>query len=356
MGTWDLSQQDGSVAFTEQAQKLYFTRVYEGATAYRGQPVKTYLSIANPNGETIELALTLHRLAGGSNLTATRSIAAKGFLYESIAEIFGAGTEVAGGYVEVTVTEGDGAIGFELIEMENQDTVIGLNASFGNEAGEAYSAQLASLSVLYTSVNLVNTASQSRQLNLTGINADGTNLTSPVSVTLAPGEQYTRDAGEIFGSGTQGQTEFVGSLKVEADGSGIIGDVIFGESLTLDYAAALPLQTQPFSEAVFNQVANIPGVFFTGLAFYNPGSVAAAIEVQVVSADATLVGETTKVVEAGQRISPLVPELVPASEGQAGGYVLLKSDRPIIAQLIFGALRTNGTISLFSAVPPTVLE
>ena len=356
LGTWDLSQQDGSVAFEEQSKKLYFTRVYEGETGYRGQPVSTYLSIANPNGEEIELSLTLHRLAGGSSPTATRTIAAKGFLYESISEIFGAGTEVAGGYVEVTVTTGDGAIGFEMIQMENQDTVIGLNASFGNEASEAYSAQLASLSVLYTSVNLINTGSQSRQLTLTGINSDGTNLTTPVSVTLAPGEQYSRDAGEIFGNGTQAQSEFVGSLKVEADGAGVIGDVIFGESLQLDYAAALPLQTEPFTEAVFNQVANIPGVFFTGLAFYNPGSVAASIDLQVVSADGTLVGEVTKVVEAGQRISPLVPELVPASQGQAGGYVLLKSDKPIIAQLIFGALRPNGTISLFSAVPPTVLE
>jgi hypothetical protein len=179
---------------------------------------------------------------------------------------------------------------------------------------------------------------------------------SPVSLTLGPGEQYTQDAGEIFHSGVQEQSEFVGSLKVETDGKGVIGDVIFGESLQLDYAAALPLQTQAFSEAVFNQIANIPGVFFTGLAFYNPGSVAAAIELQVICADGTLVGEVTKVVEAGQRISPLVPELVPASEGQAGGYVLLESDRPIIAQLIFGALRSNGTISLFSAVPPTVLE
>jgi len=136
------------------------------------------------------------------------------------------------------------------------------------------------------------------------------------------------------------QSDFIGSLQVEVDGPGVIGDVIFGESLQLDYAAALPLRTRPFMEAVFDQVANVEG-FFTGLAFYNPGSAAAAIDLQVVSADGTLVGEATTTIEAGQRIAKLVPELVSASAGQAGAYVLLESDKPVIAQLIFGALRQN---------------
>ena len=85
---------------------------------------------------------------------------------------------------------------------------------------------------------------------------------------------------------------FVGSLKVEADGPGVAGDVVFGGSDNLDFAAALALQSQTFLEAVFSQVANVPG-FFTGLAFFNPGPGAAELVVEVYAADGTLVGSET---------------------------------------------------------------
>ena len=55
-----LMRLDGSVAFTGQAKKLYFTRVFEGATAYRAQPAQTFVSIANPNTDPIQLELKLH--------------------------------------------------------------------------------------------------------------------------------------------------------------------------------------------------------------------------------------------------------------------------------------------------------
>ncbi len=50
---------DGSVAFTEQSKLMYFTRVFEGVTSFRGQPASTLLSIANPNSEEITVRLTL---------------------------------------------------------------------------------------------------------------------------------------------------------------------------------------------------------------------------------------------------------------------------------------------------------
>ena len=53
------NQLDGSVAFTEQSKRLYFTRVYEGEGAFRGQSATTLLSIANPNDDPITLKLKL---------------------------------------------------------------------------------------------------------------------------------------------------------------------------------------------------------------------------------------------------------------------------------------------------------
>ncbi len=95
--------------------------------------------------------------------------------------------------------------------------------------------------------------------------------------------------------------------------------------------------------------------FFTRLALFNPGDQAAVVDVDVVSAIGELVGTAQIDLGAGQRTSKLIPELVPDSEGQAGGYVRIRSDQPLIGQQLFAAI-DGGGIRLFSAVPPTVAK
>ena len=63
-------------------------------------------------------------------------------------------------------------------------------------------------------------------------------------------------------------------------------------------------------------------------------------------------GQSQQFLAAGHRLSKLVPELVPDSDGQAGGYIVVRSTAPLIAQQLFGALGPEG-IRLLSAVPPT---
>ena len=58
-GDFSSTQLDGAVAFTEQGRRLVFTRVFEGATAFRGRPATTVLSIANPNDDPIDLTFNL---------------------------------------------------------------------------------------------------------------------------------------------------------------------------------------------------------------------------------------------------------------------------------------------------------
>ena len=362
-GKLDLSQLDGSVAISRTSKEFYFTRVFEGAAAYRDQPATTFLSIANPGTEEIELELTLHPSAdemspAGGPATITRTLPAKGFLHESVEDLFGPGVEVSGGWVEGKVTRGGGVVGFELIQLKNQSTVIGLNAVAETGGSESFSAQLATQpGVLFTNVNLINTSDEPRSLTLTAFAEDGTQLAQPAFRMLNPGGQLSEDAASLFvsqpGTGLQGTaTDFVGSLQVEADGPGVIGDGIFGDPTSFQFAAALPLQTKSFLEAVFSQVANIPG-FFTGLAFFAPEE-DADITIEVRAADGTLVGQSQQFLTAGHRLSKLVPELVPDSDGQAGGYIVIRSTAPLIAQQLFGALGPEG-IRLLSAVPPTVV-
>ncbi len=143
----------------------------------------------------------------------------------------------------------------------------------------------------------------------------------------------------------------IGSLIMSADGSGIIGDVIFGDPASMNFAASLPLQTQTFRQAIFSQVANANG-YFTGLALFNPSQQAATITVDVYSEKGTTTGRFTTQLNPKSRISRLLTEMVPESTGQMRGFVLLSSTQPLIAQQLFG---DTGMVFL-SAVPPTAIQ
>ena len=240
-----------------------------------------------------------------------------------------------------------GVVGFELIELIDLSTIIGLGASTGNQQTDLFSAQLASVPpAIFTNVKVVNTSSDGRALTLTPIAEDGNHLADPVQRFLGPGEFFEADAGDLFdfppGS--------IGSLKIEADGSGLIGDVVFGDP-TGGFAAALPLDTNPFTDAVFSQVANLTG-FFTGLALFNPGQIDATVTIEVFTADGELSGSGEIDLAAGHRLAQTVDQILPQTAGQAGGYIRVRSTQPIVAQQLFG----TSTLTLLSAVPPTVIQ
>ena len=379
-GTGTLSQLDGGVAVTQTSTHIAFTRVFDGSEAFRGQPVTTRVSILNPNVDPVTIELHYRPLPNGpssqGSSTITRTIEGRSFLDERAADLFGLnssggpiGDQLLGGVMAGEVTEGDGVVAFEVIQLTDQSTVLGLNAATGNSTNRAYSAQLASQpGLLFTSVNVVNLADAPRNVTLRAVQADGSDQGAPVAIVLNPGEQFTGDAGVLFGgaaAGSQpaGGESFVGSLIVETDGDGVVGDVIFGDSVDFAYAASLPLQTQPFNEALFNQVANVSG-FFTGLAFFYPGPDAggspqgpepdAEITIQVFRPGGELVGESIVTLAVGERISQLVEELVGEIE-LSGGYVRILSTQEIIGQMLFGVIGPGG-IQLFSAVPPTVVR
>lgn len=360
-GTLDLAQLDGGVPATNPAKSFVLRRVIEGPTAFRGRRAATRLSIFNPGQQSALLRLSFvpleldgSRPSGGPQVT--RSIAARSQLNASISDLFSGSSFL--GYLVGEVLEGPDVVAFEVIEFPDQQTTIGLNGFSEEAPSRSFSAQLASQPGFFTSVNLINTDSQTRRVRLTAILEDSSYLTEPVEIELRPGEQFTQDAGLLFsniGPAGGAKVSFVGSLEVEADGPGVIGDVIFGDDAQLRFAAALGLQTRPFREAIFNQVANLPN-FFTGLAFFFPKPLGdctspdAELTIQVYRNDGQLVEETTRTLGPGERSSLLVVELAPESAGQSGGYTLIRATQEIIAQMIFGALDEQG-IRLLSAVP-----
>ncbi len=355
-GSADLSQLDGGTAITEPLTRFLFTRVFEGATAFRGQNASTRLSVFNPQNSTVTLRLTYFPAPANPAppiRLITREIPVGSYLQGTFSELFETGA--SGGYILGEVTSGGGVVGFQLIQLPDRRTIVGLNAASTVGPGRSYSAQLASQDGLFTNLNLINSSPANRRVVLGAIAADGSPIGARQVRMMAPGAQISVDAGTLFGEGA----EFVGSLEVNADGDGVVGDVIFGDATDFRFAAALPLQSEAFTDAVFSQVANVPG-FFTGLALFYPGSPFGAacgedaeVTIEVFRADGTTSGSAVVALEAGHRISRLVPELAPASAGQAGGYIRVRSTQPLIAQMLFGALDNQG-IRLLSAVPPAV--
>jgi len=181
---------------------------------------------------------------------------------------------------------------------------------------------------------LVNTASVQRHITLHAIDEAGNPLVSPVVLDLPAMSAVERDAGQIFGFAAS--TLVVGSFRLESDGSGVLGDVVFGDPEKLVMAAALPLQHEPFRRVVFSQVANGMGLF-TGLALHVPGSQSATVSIKVYSAEGMKTGETELVMPGGSRQARLLTEFIPSTVGQIRGFVLIDSTQPLVAQELFAS-------------------
>jgi hypothetical protein len=355
---------DGSIAFSEQHKNLYFSRILEGTEAFRDQSTETLISLANPNPNAIKVQFTLFVPQSGfvfsledrqNNLYGvTKTIPGYGALIESISTLFDNVIQnldsdtLASAYLEARVTEGDGAVGFQLVRKTGGETVFGLNALPGNQNRLSFSAQLAHSDTFFTNLRLINVGDRDRSIKLSAVAENGELLASSINISLDSEESLSGDIHEIFDFAGE---DAVGSIRIEADGEGIIGDVVFGDPKNLKFAAAMPLQNQALTKAVFSQVANIAG-YFTGLAFYNPGIETASVTVTVFQNDGDISGKTTISLEPGQRLSRLLVELVPSTAGQDRGFIQIQSNQPLIAQQFFG----DSNLNLLSSVPPTLVE
>ena len=184
----------------------------------------------------------------GSNGEAeqTHIIPSKGFVTGDTEDLIGVNHGIINGYMEIEVTEGNGVIGFSRIEFPGVRTALGMNAVQITASKKFYSAQLAHGMNIVTNLRLVNTSSSTRSVTLSAIGDDGTPVADSVSVEIPSSQIYSADLGTLFGLESEGVIT-TGSLVVDADGNGIIGDIIFAEGDTLEYAMALPLQDRLFT-------------------------------------------------------------------------------------------------------------
>ena len=339
---------DGGAAFARQFQRFIFTRVLQGQQSFRNLPSSTHFSFANPNQESVRVRLQL----GAEERILT--IQPHGFLYTGLSDLFGV-EEATRGVVLGEVLEGPGLIGFQIIEVDGGKTIIGLNPAHDFAATRFYSAQVASAENLFTNLKLHNSALETRRLLLEVRRDSGELAAGPIQVILGPGEEIQEDIPVLFGSsgGPAGKGPadlLAGSLDILADGPGIVGDIVFGESSAV-FAAALPLQAELFSRAAFSQAASGLG-FFTGIALYNPGPLPTEARLTVFSPSGSGRGSILVSLGAGQRLARTLAELIPTVAGHVDGYIILESGQPVVAQQFFA----DQQLTFLSAVPGTPLD
>ena len=362
---------DGGVAETGRATHLVFSRVHQGEGAFPGGNgdllSTTHFYLANPNDGPLEAIVQLVGFDGVVRVQTPINLPASGFTERESDLLFGI-EQIDQCYVVVQFDE-PGGISFSLIQVG--DTLLGNPPNRASESQEAYSAQLAHGSVggvdLTTLVRVINLSDEARSVELTSVAENGALIQTLDPVQLQPGGAVEIEGAQVLGlsggaveieaaaPGLSGEISArVGSLIVSADGAGVVGDVVFGESGAFRFGAQLLLQHQGFNRALFGHVANstsevLQDQTFTGIALFNPNLEDALVEIAVAGSNGLPTGQVEFVLKAGERLSRVLPELVPESAGQVGGYVLVQSSLLLIGQELFG----NNQLDYLSAVPPT---
>ncbi len=344
-GAKDTQMLDGAEAQYRHARKLYFTRPLD-EKFFEGWDPDIQMCIVNPTDQEVRVICWLRgssRVFGQSH-----TIPARGFVTGNARELVPLHYDVTSAYMEIEVTEGPGVAGFSRIEFPGVRTALGMNAVEAHQAEKMYSAQLAHGAGIVTNLQLVNTYPALRNVKLTLIADDGSLLAA--AWVAMPGEKiYNANLGTLFGLDPEGGI-ITGSLIVESFGKGVIGDIIFADGDTLEYAMSLPLQTELFREAVFNHISNLETVF-TGFAFFNPGDETANVLIEAIGTDGSKVAEKTLILGPGERIARTLtdPDMWPEFPTQSGGYIKIQSDQPIAGQQLFG----DRSLRYMAAVPPT---
>ncbi|MFQ5740797.1 MAG: leucine-rich repeat domain-containing protein [Acidobacteriota bacterium] len=354
---------DGSIYLGPEAQARtsYFSRVY------RGQPPPgsvdpfglenahplTHLSLFNPHDEPVEVRLEAYfRESEELQLIATLEIPARGFLSRSAEQLIPS-SQFANNpnYIRTTVTSDAGLLGLAWVEFS--DSLIVLDASIFKGAEDLYSAQLVDDEVFSTSLNLINTGQQERQVRIIGTTHDRSRSVGPIEVTLSSGAEFEREVRDLFDLSSQPPDAhgFQGSLRVEVDGPGVVGDLVLIERTEGRFATAVQLQGEGFKRALFPHVTLSEGIF-TGVALLNPNELAAVVEFEVFASGAEPIDSAAITLQAGESRSQLLTEFLPAASGIRRGYLLIYSDQPLILQEIFGTQDLN----FLAAVPPVRLD
>ncbi len=161
-------------------------------------------------------------------------------------------------------------------------------------------------------------------------------VTESFTQTIQPNGAIRDPARNLFASLRTGAFQN-GWLRVTSTSSlPITGYVVFAET-TQGGVAAVPPQSEPQSNLLFNHIADLPP-WFTGLALLNPNPIKANIDIFAMTPGGSLIGTKSIVLGPGlktaQQLSELIPQTQTRTDGD-GGFVFVRSDQPLFGIELF---------------------
>jgi hypothetical protein len=333
---------DGAEAFTQGYRQLFFVDTMQNAETtseihlmnIKDFPISVDLRLVGQNGSLLAVPIQTNLPAGGK-------------IGGSISSLFGIASELHSAHISASSSE-DALAGFGLIRQV--EALAGLNALPAENAGSLlYSPQFAVGDLglpMNTRLNVVNVGDSRVQISIELLDEGGKPLVSDAkSVGVEPGGQVSLDVRSMSGL-ERGQ----GYIRISGpEGAKLLGNVLFGSgdpaTSRLSFDAAVPLFSSGTRNFVFSHIAQGSG-YYTGLAFLAPDG--ARITVEAFDRDGTVLGHAAMLdLTVGQRMTALLSQLIPETDGQVGGYVKVTADRAIMGFELFGS--TDGHV--LSAVP-----
>jgi hypothetical protein len=356
-GDYSGTSLDGASSGNHASEWLCFTRVHGSNSELQNR-----LTLINPNEGTASLALRLMSDDGKPQGPALNlSLPGRGRISKDLSTLFPIATADFSGYA-VAISD-LGLIGYESFKGKN--TSFSLPAQSAAQATRLFSAQFASGSqgspsgAYFTDISILNTSEKSRHITIRLIGNNGYPVPGigPADFWLDSGKRRMARGEELFGLADAAiATEMAqGTLILDADGPGVIGDITFGDPIAGRFRAALPLETTPSSEMILSQVAKGSAggeiSYFTGIAMFNPNDQPVTVTVEVYSSLGTQTGISPPLyLKSGARLSWTLSELVPGLGEQIGGYLRLRSTGgPIVS---FGVYGESDTLRFLAAIPP----
>jgi hypothetical protein len=295
----------------------------------------TELNIINPNMAPANLQLQL--VTSNPPVSKSLLLPANGMAQLDAATFFEVSEVSVDSFVKVT---SDVEIaGFEMVRTSEGD-LLGLNARDGlDQLTQLFFPQMAVLGPWKTELGLVNYSSTPAIATISVYRPDGSlydesNLqNNPVAAVVGSDDSLLVDLETLFGF--TGDETLDGWLLVESSSEALNGFISYGLPGT-GSVASVTSSAQGQKRAIFSHIATFGG-FFTGLAVLNSGQLATNVTILAIQPTGEVLGSFNTVLQPGERLSKLIDEMVPASAGQNGGIIWVKSDLPVHLTSIFGS-------------------
>ncbi len=308
------------------------------------------IGLVNPAAATAAVTLRLIDDSGAILQTVTGTIPPHGSMHKRIEELFPAGPPPggSGGYVRVSASTGVRA--YQLLIPEGKTDAAGFNAQSAltgsSQLDFAYFAagtEAGTGAVYETRAGMVNLTAGVQTVALTIRNEKGLSLAPSRTIEIPAHGRIEVDLLSLFQLSPAQLTQ--GWLQVQGTGL-LAGYLTYGTEKAL---AAVVSMTEPRTQLTFSHVAEVGTGFFTGLALLNTDKESTSVVVSVYRADGLLVAASDPLAIApnGQRVALLHQLVGPAIKGQSGGYVVVRSTRPIRGIEIFG----TDSLSALANVP-----